>query len=411
MKKVHVRSITLLLLLSMFVNIAGCGGYTVQAEDLMKDIEPAKVQGKEADDAFLAAQMAFALELFQKTTEQGEKGNMLISPLSMMLVLAMTANGAAGDTRSEMEEVLGLPIEELNAYLYSYVNALPSTKKSKLEIANSIWMRQNVLTVKKDFLQANADYYGADAYQGPFDAQTLKDIDGWVEDNTDGMIEKIIDALDPNAAMVLVNTVLFDAKWDVAYRESQTRSGTFYAYSGQEQSVKMMYSNEYSYIVDRYATGFLKPYKDGHYSFAALLPKEGLDVYEDITSLDAKKLLNTLESASSEKVQVSSPRFSYEYALQMNDVLQAMGMESAFGADADFSAMANEDLYIDEVLHKTYIEVTEKGTRAAAASSSGMKTKGDVEEYKTVYLDRPFVYMIIDNNTNLPVFMGVVTQI
>ena len=184
MKPVNIRWVTLILLLSMLVNLAGCGGYTVQAEDLMKDIEPAKVQGKEADDTFREAQMAFALELFRQSAGRSEKENVLVSPLSMMLVLAMTANGAEGDTKAEMEAMLGLPIAELNEYLYSYVNALPSTKKSKMQIANSIWMRQNDLTVKKDFLQANANYYGADAYQGPFDAQTLKDINGWVEDKT-----------------------------------------------------------------------------------------------------------------------------------------------------------------------------------------------------------------------------------
>ena len=410
MKPVNIRWVTLILLLSMLVNLAGCGGYTVQAEDLMKDIEPAKVQGKEADDTFREAQMAFALELFRQSAGRSEKENVLVSPLSMMLVLAMTANGAEGDTKAEMEAMLGLPIAELNEYLYSYVNALPSTKKSKMQIANSIWMRQNDLTVKKDFLQANANYYGADAYQGPFDAQTLKDINGWVEDKTDGMIEKIIDVLDPSAAMVIVNTVLFDAKWDTAYRDSQVISDTFHAYSGEEQSVKMMHSSEYRYIADKYATGFLKHYKDKNYSFAALLPNEGLDVYDYISSLDGKKLLATLENVSSEKVSVGIPRFSHEYSLVMNDVLQAMGMESAFGADADFSAMAEQAVYIDEVLHKTYIEVTEKGTRAAAASSTATKNAG-IEDPKVVYLDRPFVYMIIDNQTNLPIFMGVVTQI
>ncbi len=410
MKKTYIRSITLLLLLSMFVNIAGCGGYTVQAEDLMKDVKPEQVQGKEADAAFVRSQMSFSLELFKQSILASEKENLLVSPLSMMLVLAMVTNGAGGETKAEMEAMLGLPIEELNEYLYSYVNALPSTKKSKLEIANSIWMRENDLNVKKEFLQANANYYGADAYQGPFDAQTLKDINGWVEDKTDGMIEKILNQLDPSAAMVLINTVLFDAKWETTYKDSQVRSGRFYAYSGQEQSVKMMHSTEYRYIADRFATGFLKPYKGENYSFAALLPKEGIDVYDYISALDDEKLLNTLKNVSSEKVSVGIPQFTYEYSLRMNDVLKTMGMESAFGAAADFSLMAEENVYIDEVRHKTYIEVTDKGTRAAAASSTGMKN-ASVEEKKVVYLDRPFVYMIIDNATNLPIFMGVVTEI
>ena len=131
----------------------------------------------------------------------------------------MTANGAANETLSQMEEVLGkdIPLEELNEYLYYYVNNLPSEEKSKLNIANSIWFRddEDRLTVEKDFLQKNADYYNAAIYKSPFDDQTLQDINYWVKTNTDGMIDKILEKIDDDSIMYLINAIVFDAEWKI----------------------------------------------------------------------------------------------------------------------------------------------------------------------------------------------------
>ena len=131
-----------------------------------------------------------------------------------MLALSMTANGAKGETLAQTESLLGgdIPMETLNEYLYSYINALPSEKTAKLNVANSIWFRDNGFTAENTFLQKNADYYGAAVYKSAFDVKTLRDINNWVKKNTDGMIEKIIDDLDPDAVMYLINTVLFDAE-------------------------------------------------------------------------------------------------------------------------------------------------------------------------------------------------------
>ncbi len=191
---------------------------TVEATDLMRGIRPNRVTGKAPDDVFVTAQTDFALRLFQACSRQTSAQNTLVSPLSVMLALAMTANGADGQTKAEMESVLGMPIEELNAHLYSYVNQLPSSRHTKIAIANSIWYKDDPsLHVRKEFLQTNADYYGADAYQGPFDDSTLQDINNWTKENTNGMIDKAIDSIDSTAVMYLINALVFNARWQWPY--------------------------------------------------------------------------------------------------------------------------------------------------------------------------------------------------
>ena len=179
----------ILLLGAALLGAAGCG-ITVKAENLMKDIAPGKAEEKTADNAFVQSMANFAVGLFQKTANRQE--NTLLSPLSVMMALAMTANGADTQTLAEMEQVLGggMPIEELNKYLYAYGKGLPSEKGARLQLANSIWFREQeeLLQVEKEFLQTNADYYQAAAYRSPFDAGTVRDINNWVKKITDFLI-------------------------------------------------------------------------------------------------------------------------------------------------------------------------------------------------------------------------------
>lgn len=408
------KLISFLVCVCMLCSFASCGGapFDVQAENLMDGIKGNAVTGKHVNDTFRTAQMAFALELFQRSVEDAEKENMLISPLSVMLALSMTANGATGETKAQMEEVLGLSVKELNEYLYSYIHSLPSDDKAKFGVANSIWFRDG-LEVLPSFLQKNADYYGAAAYQSAFDDATVKDINNWVKENTDGLIEKMLDSIDASTVMYLINTVLFDAKWQKEYRKDQTREGFFYAYDGKEQIVDMMHSTENMYLSDEHAVGVMKPYAGGNYSFAALLPNEGVDVYDYVALLTCENLLSILDNAQNREVITAIPKFDYAFELTMNDVLKEMGMELAFQSAGGFGALAkgSDDLYIGKVLHKSRIVLDEKGTKAAASTMVGMDECASPEETKYVSLNRPFVYMIVDNQTNLPIFMGVVNQI
>ena len=417
-KKMFLAILSLILICSMAVSLSGCAT-KVQATDLMEGVQPNTVTGKAVDDAFAQSQMRLAVDLFQASALESKDENVLISPLSIQLALAMTANGADGNTKAEMEALLGgdISLEDLNEYLYSYVNNLPSAEKYKLQIANSIWFRDDEgrLQVEKDFLQKNADYYGAQAYKAAFDDQTLKDINNWVKDHTDGMIDSILDQIDDDAVMYLINALVFDAEWQHVYDKSDVYKGKFTNIDGTEKQVDMMHSEETVYLQDENATGFMKPYSGSKYSFAALLPNEGVDINEYIAGLTGEKLMKTLNTPQLGMVMATLPKFSYEYELTMNDVLKELGMPTAFNeTKADFSKLGESsrgNIFIGEVLHKTFISVDELGTKAGAVTKVEMKDESAPMSEWVVNLNRPFVYMIIDNESKLPVFIGLVAAI
>ena len=407
--------ISLVLLCAMAVNLTGCAT-TVHAEDLMEGVTPNSVTALTDLSSGSVDATDFAIRLFKQTNEDGK--NTLISPLSVLCALAMTANGAEGETREQMEAVLGMSVEELNLYLYSYINALPQGEKYKLSVANSIWFTDDDrFTVNQDFLQTNADYYGADIYKTPFDKQTLKDINNWVKNETDNMIPKVLEDIPDAAIMYLINALAFEAEWTEIYEKNQVRDKTFTKEDGTKQDVELMYSTEGKYIEDENATGFIKYYKERKYAFVALLPNEGVTVSEYVNSLDGASLAALLANAESRSVETAIPKFESEYDIEMSSILEAMGMSNAFNVTfADFTGIGDSTeggIYISKVIHKTYIQVGEKGTKAGAVTAIEMKdgSAGPPDEIKQVYLDRPFVYMLIDCETNTPFFIGTVMDV
>ncbi len=409
----------LFLAVLLILSLGGCslGNGIAKADDLGNKVKANKVYGKASDNTFISSGADLSLELFKKSITKGE--NSLISPTSIWLALAMTANGAEGDTLKEMEAVLGrgISLEELNNYLYSYVAELPSHKKSSLNIANSIWFRdeEERLAVEQSFLQKNSDYYKASIYKADFNSpNTLKDINGWVEDQTKGMIDKIVDKISDNTIMYLINAIAFEAEWSTIYTKNQVMNGTFKGSDGTQEKVDFMHSMEYSYIEDSKVTGFIKPYANDSYSFVALLPEEGLKLEDYIEGLTGEEFLKLINEASTDSVMAVLPKFSYDYKITLNDILAEMGMPSAFDASkANFSALGKASggsLYISEVLHKSFISVDEKGTKAGAATKVEIKESA-VMTNKEVILNRPFIYAIIDNQTKLPVFIGTVQNV
>nr|MBE6545272.1 serine protease [Oscillospiraceae bacterium] len=412
-KRIGRGLICIALLCAITVNFVSC--IMVQAVDLMDGISPNKVVASGDLSRGNAAVTDFSVRLF-KATDGG--GNIFISPMSVLCALAMTANGAEGETLSQMEQVLGMTTDDLNEYLYSYINSLPEGRKYKLKIANSIWFSNDpLLAVNKSFLQKNADYYGAEIYKTPFNSKALWDINTWVRRETDGMIPKVLDEIPNYAIMYLINTLAFEAEWGSVYEGNQVRSGIFTKEDGTEQNAKFMYSGEGKYLEDENATGFIKYYKDDEYAFVALLPNEGVALSDYVASLDGDSLNAILSNPISTTVKTSIPKFKTEYETEMSDVLCEMGMTDAFSVTlADFSGLGSYDgqnIYIGRVLHKTYIEVAEKGTKAGAVTVVEMKagSAGPSPEPKEVYLDRPFVYIIIDTENNVPLFIGTMTDI
>ena len=420
-------AISILLIAAIAIGVAGCSRSALttramNATDLMDSISPNSVSGRVADAAFTASMADFSVELFKRSITDGE--NSLISPLSVMLALAMTANGADGETLAQMEALLGggIPLAELNEYLYSYAQSFPSIEKSKLSIANSIWFRDDgeSLQIHADFLQRNADYFDAAVYSAAFDGQTVRDINNWVSANTDRMIDTILNEISDLDMLFLINAVIFDAEWLNVYHRENVRKGDFTDINGTVRNIDFMHSSEYAYLEDGMATGFIKPYANGAYSFAALLPNEGVPIEEYIESLTGAGLLDTLGSRQDVLVYTSMPKFEFDYSISMIDALEALGIHDAFDEFiANFGSMGMSmipdypNLYISEVLHKTFISVDELGTKAGAVTMVSVGAGGSAMpiEPKIVDLDRPFVFAIIDNATNLPVFIGTLMTI
>ena len=406
--RLFLMIVSLFLVLVTAVHLSGCA--VVEAKDLMEGIAPASVDAEEITDDQNASVTDFAIRLLQATEKEGE--NTLLSPLSVLCALAMTQNGAKGETLEQMEEVLGMNVGELNLYLYSYVTNLPQGEKYKLSLANSIWFTEDGrFAVNPEFLQTNADYYGADLYQAPFDQRTCREINAWVKAKTDGMIPHILDQIPPDALMYLVNALAFEAEWEEVYTKHQVRDGEFTKEDGTKQRVTFMNGSEYTYLEDANATGFVKRYKDGKYGFVALLPKEGVSVSEYIASLDGTSLHALLANPQYTTVNTSIPKFETACDLEMSEILRSMGMTAAFDSDnADFSGLGSYtdgNIYIGRVLHKTFLSVGEKGTRAGAATVIEMVGESCApQEPKRVCLDRPFVYMLVDLENNVPFFIG-----
>ena len=417
-KKLWHKMIAILLVGATICSMAACGGmgiggHKLEAIDLMQSVRntdetwtqegynPAPVQTKVTD---------FAVRLFQKSLE--DEKNTLISPISVLMALGMTANGAKENTLAQMEETFGLRQAEVNEYLWYYRGNL-SNNYVKYDISNSIWFKDDAtFRVEEEFLRKNYQYYNADTYKAPFDATTLKDINHWVENKTDGLIKEVLKEIPPEAMMYLINALVFEAEWAQTYDETEVRDKIFTTEAGREQAVELMYSTENRYLENENVTGFIKYYINPQYAFVALLPKEGKTVQQCVDEMTGESLQELLLHPTRVAVDAALPAFKTEYDLLMNDVLKEMGMTDAFdGGKADFTGLGTSDqgnIFINRVIHKTYIEVSPEGTKAGAATVVEMMPESApfFEDMKTVHLDRPFIYMLIDCENNQPFFIG-----
>lgn len=419
-KKMLAVFMSVLSLAACILPFSGCGKTVGKVHnkgvksgavrDLTEGISKNESASKAPDDEFKAAASSFAAELFKDNYSKGK--TTLVSPLSVLTALALVQNGAQGDTLAQLEQALGgLDRDTLNAYMRAYCDFL--TESDELKIANSVWTDSSA-EAKRAFLQKAVDSYSAQLFSAPLsDPKTVESINSWVKKNTDGMIPKIIEKADRYAVMMLVNAIAFDAKWETPYKRSDIEKLEFTSYSGSKKKTDFMCSTKNVYLKDGGAVGFMKPYKNGRFAFAALLPDENTGIDDYVASLSGDKLMKIFSSAKrGNEVNVKMPKFRTEYSAQLIDTLKKMGVKDAFDSKtADFSSLIeNRDAYIATVVHKTFIEVDENGTRAAASTLVGADTMSLMEPY-SVCLNRPFVYMIVDTETNLPLFIGVQTEI
>ena len=403
-----------LLAAASVLSASGCAAGSASVRDLTKGAKNAQTQtlyDTSAVQDTAAALTGFGAKLLQNEMQEE---NPLVSPLSVASALSMTANGAVGETKTQMENVLGANADTLSSIFAALQNAKKDDKQ--MNLANSIWLKDTpTLHVEDAFLQKNADFFGAGIYSAPFDDSTKTAINDWVSKHTDKMIPEILDEIPSDAVMYLVSALAFDAKWDRPFKSYEVWDGAFTARNGQEQTGDFLHGAVGQYLSDEHAEGFLKPYADGKYAFAALLPDETTNIENYVNQLTGERLHAILASPIDESVEIALPKFKAEFSAELSENLKALGMTDAFdGANADFTALGTSDegnIYISRVLHKTFIQVDEEGTKAGAATAVEAATESAALYPHSVLLNRPFVYMIVDLETGLPIFLGALTAL
>lgn len=396
------------------LSLASCAAnLNVAATELSKGYTRTATDSVAVGDEFQTAMAEFSVNLLKGTLTKDNE-NDLISPLSAMLCLGMIANGADGNTKTQLEGALGMDTQTLNQNLYAYVSSLYTAKNCKIGLANSLWCRQDGLCVEESFLQTNADYYDAQVYSAPFDETTVTDINDWCKYYTDGLIEKILDEIPSRTVMYLVNALVFDAEWSVKYEDGDVYDGSFTNYDGQSNTVKFLHSEESAYLSSDNAVGFAKNYAGDKYSFVGILPDEAVDVYDYVNSLSGRTWSSLWSGKRAELTSVGMPEFTYDAQASLKGVLESLGATDMFDASvADFSKLGRAEqgnIYCSSVMQKTFIQVDRNGTKAAAVTWGDVASES-VSERHYVILDRPFVYAIVDNATGLPLFLGVVTNL
>ena len=303
-KKMLAVFMSVLSLAACILPFSGCGKTVGKVHnksvksgavrDLTEGISKNESASKAPDDEFKAAASSFAAELFKDNYSKGK--TTLVSPLSVLTALALVQNGAQGDTLAQLERALGgLDRDALNKYMRAYCDFLSAG--DELKIANSVWTDSSV-EAKQAFLQKAVDSYSAQIFSAPLSSKkTVSSINSWVKKNTDGMIPKIIENADRDAVMMLINAVAFDAKWETPYKRSDIEKLEFNSYSGKSKKTEFMCSTESVYLSDSDAVGFMKPYKNGRFAFAALLPDEDVSIDDYIASLSGEKLMKIFSSA------------------------------------------------------------------------------------------------------------------
>lgn len=391
------------------------------ANDLMADVSSAAwpVEPEPLPEGWSGGASRFSALLFQKSAEN--PGNFMVSPASVYLALAMTLNGADTTTRDAMLAALaaqGLSVADVNRAARSWITGLNrASGQTTVSITNSIWFDQDFVPFQP-FLQANADYFNAAAQKLDFkDSKTLDVINGWVSEATNGRIEQIIDQIRPDSVMFLINAIYFLADWNIPFEKADTRPQPFRAPEGDVEVDFMHRTGGMNFYQLDDATGIGLPYADDRFAFFAVLPDEGTDAREWLGAQDPALFFNEVAAGLRQdplEVDLALPKFESRYEDSLLNELSHLGLNIAFQPDqADFSQMIDSHekiLYIGEVKHKSFVRVDEKGTEAAAATSVEMRvTSLPFSEHQIVF-DRPFVYGILDLETGLPLFAGILEK-
>jgi serine protease inhibitor len=367
----------------------------------------------------VSANTRFGFKLFAEIVKQDTARNVFVSPASVAFALAMTYNGASGETQQAMARTLelqGMSLQEVNhANAALKVTLEDLDPKVQLAIADSLWARQGI-PFKPEFMQQNQEFYGAEVVNLDFDDPAAPSvINAWVSEKTNGKIDKIIEVIHSLAILFLINAIYFKGNWTVEFDKTQTQEGVFILLDGRQKKHPMMsQSGHYEYYEGQHFQAVSLPYGEGRVSMYIFLPDRDSSLAEFQRSLTAENWERWMTRFHSMEGHIVVPRFKVEYELVLNDALQALGMGVAFSeARADFRGMCpippTPNVFIKEVKHKTFVEVNEEGTEAAAVTKVAMWIKAIPTTF-TLIVDRPFFCAIRDNQTGLVLFMGSIVE-
>jgi serine protease inhibitor len=429
-------------IMGVMVLLLGCG--LVQQSRIMasdpatpsESIAPtASTEDAIAEAELATANVKFGLNLWRQLQQQEGLQNTFISPTSVAIALSLLLQGADGTTQQEMLQALslqGVSLEDLNsanqALYQSWENA---GEGMELAIANSLWTRADI-SFKPEFLQTNQQYYDAEVKALDFNSpETLGQINTWVSENTKGKIQEIIDRINPDDVLFLINAIYFKGNWTHQFDPNQTQTKPFFLEESPESetsstqnaaqnpsaastvSVEMMsQGGEYRYTENEQFQAVSLPYgEDEHLSMYIFLPRPDSNLQEFSQQLTAENWQLWMQRFGRRDGRIELPRFKLEYEVRLNETLKALGMETLFNPEeANFSKMTDAPVVVNEVKHKTFVEVNEEGTEAAAATSIGVRVTSVPPPPFQMTVDRPFFFAIRDDRTGIVLFMGSVVQ-
>jgi len=417
------KLILFLAVLTAVILLANAALFTQCSKEQTGDEQSGEVSAEESDELagsvdrnLVSANTGFGFKIFKELILEDSNQNVFISPLSILLALAMTYNGAVGDTNLAMAEALrfkGFDLEELNSGFHDLMISIRNADNDiDIAIANSIWYRLG-FKVKEDFIERNKKYFSSEVNEIDFAAPEAVDtINGWIEEETRGKIDKMLSEIPADAVMYLINAIYFKGNWTYPFDENLTSDDDFYLLDGSTKKVPMMTQEEnFPYYRGDNFSGVRIPYGQEKMAMYIILPDEGTGVDSVIESLDAEKWNEIKDSFYGSQVSLTMPKYKMEYGIKLlNDALAELGMGIAFGPGADFSGIS-PDIFISKVLHKAVIEVNEKGSEAAAATVvEMMESAMPVEEIIEFVVDRPFFFVIADDRSGSIIFMGKVVE-
>lgn len=365
-------------------------------------------------NAFSAINFQLGMDVLKSMLSESPDDNHMFSPLSLSFALAMLQNGAEGDTKDQINALLGdVDVNEAYKNIMMYLTQ-NNDEDQKLLLANSFWLR-NEMTPEQSFIDQLQASYDADVFISDFNnTATVDDMNQWVEDQTNNLLKDTIDQLDPDTLAILMNTVYFKAAWAEQFDEDATLEEEFFINNEESTSVDMMHQSAYfRYYEDESCQSIILPYMNGT-EMVIILPNDNINDY--VMNLDHEILsdLVTGQGFESNQVELALPKFNFDSKIELNDVLMSLGMTDAFSEDlATFPNIVQEDVqvWVSRIFQNTTIDLNEQGTEAAAVTVVEMKFTSAMPDSNPIRMtcDRPFMFIIKDTTTDMPLFMGTYT--